>query len=428
MNFMFKIQISIMNKIFLISILLLIVAFLIFYYNLSGITGFAGADLNVSIKLKTRGKILLEFNPLINLTESQNIRVEFINTGTTNYTARIEITVFMYNTTTGTLDELANYYDTSVYLYPGGRKSFSTVFLPTREGTYYIKVRVPYDARIAEYWGSFYVSFQYILRRRIVFSTYGGQAIPTKGVGITDLELRYKDKIDLYPGQKILLGITVNNTGTTNLHNLKFYSSITDYVYFEVNPKEVYELGPREYKIFLVSLETSKDTPPGEYDFFFEVVGLEIKEIGNVKLNITYLAELPPKDEIYETILNYEYLITELDYEIYLTSLKGFNTSRAEKYLNDARRNLQKAREYFDQENYEDAKDVLDIVKKDLEDVVFELAAISFIVFVYPAFAPFLILILLIMIVIGTILFIYLYKRGKKKKPKIIREFTEEET
>jgi len=427
---MSKIQISIINKIFLISILLFVVASLIFYYNLSGITGFAGADLNVSIKSKTRGKILLEYDPLINLTESQNIRVEFVNTGTTNYSARIEITVFMYNTTTGNLDELANYYDMSVSLYPGGRKSFSTVFLPTREGTYYIKVRVPYDARIAEYWGSFYVSFQYILRRRIIFSTYGGEAIPTRReVGISDLELRYKDKIDLYPGQKILLGITVNNTGTVSLHNLKFYSSITDYVYFEVNPKEIYELGPREHKIFLVSLEVSKDTPPGEYDFFFEVVGLEIKEIGNIKLNITSLAKLPSKDEIYEMILNYEYLITELDYEIYLSSLKGLNTSRAEKYLDNARKNLQEAKEYFDQENYEDAKDALDIVKKDLEDVVFELAAISFIVFVYPAFAPFLILILLIMIVIGTFLFIYLYKkRRKKKKPKIIREFTEEET
>jgi len=425
----FKIKINTMNKIFLISIFSLIVAFFIFYYNLGRITGFNVFD--VSIKAKTKGTILLDYESIVNLTETQNITAEFANTGTTNYSARIEITMYMYNNTTGSLQELANYYDTYVFLLPGDRKSFRTTFLPNRVGTYYIKVRVPYDAKVAEYWGSFFVVWYYYQIPEIIhIVTYpGGGAIPAqKEAGITGLELEYKEKVDLYPGQEVLLSITLNNTGTINLHNLKFYSSTTEYIDFEVNPKEIYELGFKESNVFLVSLKISEYIPPGEYDFFFEVLGLEVRRTGNIKLNITPFAKLPPKDEIYETVLNYEYLITELDHEIYLTSLKGFNTSRAEMYLDDARKNLQKAKEYFDQENYEDAKDFLDIVKRDLEDVVFELAAISFRVYVYPAYSPFLILILLLMILIGTIILIHLYKKRKKEKPRIIREFAEEET
>ena len=150
---MTKIKIDAKNKIFLIIIFSLIFAFLFFKYNLSGITGFNA--LNVSIKEKTVGQILLGYNSSINLSESQPILAEFVNTGTSNYSARIELTIYMYNNTSGSLQQLANYYDNYVFLQHGERESFKTVFLPTETGTYYIKARVPYDARTAELWGSF---------------------------------------------------------------------------------------------------------------------------------------------------------------------------------------------------------------------------------------------------------------------------------
>ncbi len=425
---MFKIDFK--NKIFLISIFSIIIAFLMFYYNLDGITGFVGAD--VSIKSKTDGNILLSYDYSVNLTTSQNITAEFVNTGSTSYTARIETTVYYYNNTTGNLNELVTYYDASTFLYPGERQRFTTSFLPLRIGSYYIKVRVPYDAKVGEQWGSFYVYWYWSQTPEIIHViTYpGGGTIPAQTeVGITGLELEYKDEIDLYPKQEILLSVDAKNTGTINLHNMKFYSSTTEYIEFEVTPKEIYELGFGEHTIFLISLKVSEDIPEGEYDFYFEVLCLETRRTGNIKLNVTSLAKPPLKDEIYETILNYEYLITELDYEIYLTSSKEFNTSRAERYLDNARRNLKGARECFDEEDYECSRDYLDRVKRDLENVVFELAAISFRVFVYPAYSPFLILILLLMILIGAIIVFYLYKKRKKeKKPRIIKEFTEEET
>jgi hypothetical protein len=426
-------KINIISKILLISIFLIALSSLMFYYDLGGITGYAGSNLNISIRSRTRGQIHLDYAPIVNLTTSQNMTAEFVNTGSTNYTAQIQIVMYIYNETTGSLEELAEYIDNSVLLYPGQRKSFSTSFRPNRIGTYYIKVRVPYDARVGEYWGSFFVVYYHPYQPPQVIHvvTYeGGGIIPAqKEMGLTGLNIEYDNKLDLYPGQEILFTVNLSNTGTVNLHNLKFQSSTTEYIDFEVNPKEIYELGFNESSLFLVSLKLSENTPPGQYDFAFEILGLEVSRSGNIKLNITPYAKPPMEDEIYDTILNYEYLITELNREIYETSLKGFNTSRAEVYLDNARKNLKKARDHFDNEEYDDAKDALDSVKRDLEKVVFELAAISFRVYIYPAYSPFLILILLLMITIGIITAVYLYKKKKKKgKPKIIKEFTEEET
>lgn len=288
---MTHLKINYMSKIFLIIILLLIS---IFFLSYGGITGFNAVD--VSIKEKTQGAILLDYNYNVNLTSAQSITAEFVNTGTSNYTARIEITVYMYNNTTGNLQELANYYDSYFFLLPGGRKSFKTVFLPNRIGAYYIKVKVPYDLKIAELWGSFFVTFYYPYEQPAVITVPPSLVIPSQiQTGIAGLNLIYKDKIDLYPGQKTLIDITVNNTGTINLHNLKFYSTTTGYISFEVNPKEIYELENKEYNIFLVSLELSKDIPAGEYDFFFEVLGLEARKTGNIKLNVTSVVK-PIKD------------------------------------------------------------------------------------------------------------------------------------
>jgi len=416
------------DKIFLICVFMTF-TFLMFYYNLNSITGYNSLD--VGIKEKTQGEIRIGYNFNVNLTETQNITAEFVNTGTSNYTSRIEITVYFYNDTSRNLQELANYYDGNVVLFPGEIRSFKTIFLPSRIGVYYIKVRVPYDSKIAESWGSFSVTYYYAQTQPIihVITYYGGGTIPgQREYGVTDLDLKYKNKVDLYPGQRVLIDIGLNNTGTINLHNLRFYSTTTEDINFEVNPKEIYELGFGESNLFLVSLNVSEYASPGEYDFFFEVQGLEVSRTGNIKLNVTLLAR-PIKDEVYDAILNYEYLITEIEHEIYLTSLKGFNTSRAEGYLDNAKGNLQKARDYFGEGRYEDARDVLDLVKRDLENVVFELAVISFGVFEYPAFSPFLILLLLIIILISALIFIYLYKKRKEnRKPKLFKELTEEET
>ena len=221
--------------------------------------------------------------------------------------------------------------------------------------------------------------------------------------------------------------VTISNTGTINLHDISFYSTTTENIDFEANPKQIYELGQGKSAMFLISLNVSDSIPAGSYDFYFEIMGREIKRSGNIKLNIASF-NVSIEDGVREAILNYEYLVARAEREIYLTGLDGFNTTRAEGYLDDARYNLQRARELFEEEDYEGARDTLDYVKRDLEKVVFELATISVRIYAYPAFSPYLILLLFLVIVIAVLIIFFLYKkRRSERKPKLIREYEEEE-
>jgi hypothetical protein len=412
-------------KVILVVIVLSMILFL--GYNQMAVTGFNTAD--VSIKEKMQGQILMNYFSNVNLTSSQNVTVEFTNTGTGNYSARIEMTVYFYNTTTLSLEQLATYQDNYAFLNPGERKSFSTVFIPTKLGTYYIKARVPFGSMVNEGWGSFFVTYYFDMSPEVKFiaTSYGGGFISgQREFGVSSLELSYNTTIDTYPGQKLLLPIKLINTGTVNLHGLKFYSSTTENINFDVNPKEIYQLTQNESNLFLVSLEISNNTQPGKYDFYFQILGIEIKRAGSITLNVESIAK-SIKDEVYNDIINYEYLITDINYQIYLTQNKGFNTTNAELYLDDAIKSLQEARNYYDQGNYEQARNLLDRVKKDLEKVVLELAAVTARVYTYPAFDPYLILLLLIIILIALIIFLYLRRKRSKRRPKLIRSFTEEE-
>jgi hypothetical protein len=410
-----------------ILLALLLVALVLVQSSYMSITGYNTAS--VSVKEKTQGAILMNYDRNVNLTETQTITAEFVNTGTNNFTSRIEITVYLYNNDTNNLEQLATYYDGYVTLFSGERKSFTANFLPTKIGTYYIKVRVPYEYKVTEAWGSFFVTWTWPQVQEIIFvstSQGGGIIQGQREYGTTEMELSYNSSLDIYPGQSMMFPIFIRNTGTINLHNVKLYSTTTENIGFDVNPKVVYELRQNKSAMFLVSINVSENIQPGDYEFAFDVMGEEIKRSGIVKLSVGSF-NVSIEDEVRDAILNYEYLINEAERETYLARLEGFNTTRAEGYLEDAKLSLGRARELFDQGDYEGSRDALDSVKKNLEKVVLDLATISIKLYTYPAFSPFLILLLIIIIIIVIIIIAILERRKKNRKPKLIRDYNEEE-
>jgi hypothetical protein len=230
----------------------------------------------------------------------------------------------------------------------------------------------------------------------------------------------------MHPGETSLIPISLKNTGTVNLHSLKFYSSTTEYISFEINPKEIYEMGYGDSSIILVSLDLADDMPPGKYDISFDVQGIEVKRSGVITLNVSSVPK-SIRDEVHDTIINYEYLINEVSREMNSTNLRELNTTRAEGYMDDARSNLQKAKDYFDEGNYEDAMNTLVPVKSDLEDTVFELAVITYKSHEYQVVNPLLVILLLVVIVVAALILLYSYNKRKSIRPKLIRAFTEEE-
>jgi LPXTG-motif cell wall-anchored protein len=66
----------------------------------------------------------------------------------------------------------------------------------------------------------------------------------------------------------------------------------------------------------------------------------------------------------------------------------------------------------------------LDEVKKDFEDVVFQLANAQLKLYAAPAFSPFIIIIAAILI--GVIFLVLLRRKREKRRPKLLREVSEE--
>lgn len=412
-----------MNKNFLIILLLIIV--LIFINPISKITGFILGEAEVSVKEDLLGKITgLDFKSVLNISDVQNITAEFTNIGSLTLTSKIEITIYYYNETK--LDPIAYYYDSYAQLFPGSKRSFKTDFTPPYYGTYYIKVRVPYDTKVTELWGVFSVQYLIPLPPPIVIVVpTGGEGTVTYNIeefGIPRLTAEYKNSYDLNPGQSILISVNATNTGQASLYNLRFSTSTSSLIVTEVNPKTLMKLVSNESTLFLISLTIPNRTPLGVYPLNFEIICDKTIETGTISLNITSV-EISIKDEVYQTILNYDYLINELEKEISDATSEGVDVTIAQRSLDRAKLGLQMAKDSFYAGNYEDARDRLDEIKKDFEDVVFQLANAQLKFYAAPAFSPFLIIIIAILL---AIIFLYLKSRKKEKRPKLLKEVIEE--
>jgi hypothetical protein len=426
-----------MNKYFWINILLVLVILLILAYTIPiKITGLAINQIYLSIKSYVKGEITaFVYDTFIDLEEAEKqvIFVEFTNTGSENYTAQIEENLYLYDD--GQLNEVAYYYDSSVFLFPGMKRAFNTTYTPMQNGTYYIKVKASYGSRRTEVWGSFYAGY--------IIPNYtpgppgpGPPAGPGKGWELPppilvyveaqpdDLSLEYPEELELYPGQNILTSINLRNIGNDTLHEIKLYLSTTNMIDIDISPKQIYYLERNEASLFLLDIDTEPEIPIGTYLIDFQIVTREIKKEGTISLKIVPY-NLTLEDEVRRIILNYEYLITELEIDLLEAYLKGVDTTQAEESLDLAKINLEAARSYFNLGDYGKAMEILDEVKENLKDCVFLLAQASFMLFVPPAFSP--IWILIIAVFIGF-LFLFLQKRRKKKKPKLLRAVEESET
>jgi hypothetical protein len=414
-----------MNKVLLAIISLLII--LIFSNFIFKITGLSIGNVDVSIKEKLQGKITaLVFKSVINISETQKITTEFTNIGSLPLTAKIEETIYFYNSTK--LDPVAYYYDSSVQLMPGMKRIYKTVFAPPYYGTYYIKVRVPYDTKVTELWGVFSVVYYVSPPPPIIIvvpPTGEGGPITyiTKEAGTPKLTAEYQKSYDLHPEQSILISINAKNMGGVSLFNLRLSTSTTSLISTEINPKVLSSLSPNASALFLISLSIPKDIPVDVYPLNFEILSDKIMEAGMISLNITSY-EVSIKDEVYQTILNYEYLANELEKKISDAVSEGLDVSIAQRSFERAKTNMQRAKDYYISGDYEGARDKLDEVKKNFEDVVFQLAHAELKLYVAPAFSPFIIVILAIIL---AVIFLFILRiRKKKKRPKLLREVSEE--
>lgn len=412
-----------MRRFFLIIIsVLLVISFAFLYRFLPGvITGLmVGGKTTVGVVEKLKGQITaLVFQENIDLGEIQKITIELSNVGSVSFIGRIEVRIY-WNNETGKLQEMAYYYDSQAELNPSMKRIYGVSFLPPNPGLYYIKVRVPYDTKVIERWGAFLVIYTpppppvQIIYPSPPPVTYLPPVV--EEIGIPKLSLEYPKTIRITQGETKLFSILVKNIGEVSLNNLRLSISTTNLIKIEINPKQVFSLPKNESAIFLISIQVPETTPEGKYPFDFEVLSEKIKEGANIELEIVSI--LPPlKEEVYQTILNYEYIILEIQNEIDSAALRGIDIRIPLNTLNKARISLETARKYYEQEKYEDTKKELEETKKYLEDAVFQLASVSIIVYL-PAFAPLFIVLIAIIIAIVFLILLVILRKGKEKKKK----------
>ncbi|MEM7825369.1 MAG: NEW3 domain-containing protein [Candidatus Aenigmatarchaeota archaeon] len=385
-----------------------------------GTTSFVGANFSVNITEIKRGELLLSYREYLEWGEFQNISVEFLNTGSVNVEEKIEIRVF-YNYG-GKLELLAYYYDSTVVLKPGEKRNYRVNFLPPYVGAYYIKVRVPYDGKVLETWKGFVVIYTPPSPRIEIISLPGPPA-PTEIIetGVPRMEIVYPENITIAQGESKLFSIIVKNTGQVSLKNMRLSVSTLSSFEFEITPKEIFKVSPNETAIFLVLLTIPNRTYPGTYPFDFEVITDKMKEGRKISIEVVSILPLL-EEELKETIIYYEYLISEIQTQIDNAALKGIDVSQAQDSLDEAKKSLEIAKSYYDLGKYLDAKRKLDEVRDHLQDAVYKLS-LALIPIYYPAF-PWIPLILLLIIIL--IILIILVRRKKKeekelKRPKLLR-------
>ncbi|MGC8812216.1 MAG: NEW3 domain-containing protein [Candidatus Aenigmatarchaeota archaeon] len=409
---------------YLIIISILAVLSLSFFSKIFqfGITGFVGANFSVNVTETLKGKLLLSYKEQLEWGELQPILAEFLNTGSVQVEERIEIRIY-YNYG-GKLQLIAYYYDSQAFLKPGERRSYKVNFLPPYVGTYYIKVRVPYDGKVLETWKAFIVIYTPPPPQvQIITLPAPSVPVPTEIVetGIPRMEIEYPENLTIAQGESKLFSVLVKNTGQVSLKSIRFSISTLSSFATEINPKEVFKLSPNETAVFLVLLTVPSQTSPGSYPFDFEVITDKIKE--GRRINVQVVSALPPlEEEVRELIEYYEYLISEVQTQIDTAASKGIDVSNAQSSLDKAKIALEIAKNYYSLGKYPDAKKKLDEVRDFLQDAVFQLSIAQIPVY-YPAF-PFLPLILLLIIILVIILVLVIVKKRKKeelKRPKLLR-------
>jgi len=401
-------------------------------YNLlpTNLLGFGSlVGFNVSVQGKLDGKLLLSYQPWLQIGSSQNIYAEFVNIGAYSVTARIEERIYSY--VNGSLVPLAYYYDSQIFLPEGFRRGFSTVFLPSSTGLYYIQARATYNDKVIETWGAFPVFYPPTTTITIYSPTVtaisggaGGGATVSPLVSTPQVNFSYPEKVQLFKGSSTLINITVKNTGGVALHNLKLYVSTTNSINFVINPKQVSSLTVGDTTVFLIFINTPSNAPEGSYSFDFELNSDEITEGRSILLEVLS-SPASLEDELQHSILNSELLISEIEREILSASLKGFNVDMASQSLNAAKTNLENAKKYFELKDFNQTEKELNILNINVQDAVLQLASSAMFIYKAPTLSLSLILLMIIIFVIAFAL-IYLYwKEKKEKRPKLLKELSE---
>lgn len=388
--------------IFLIAILL--ISFLVIH---SRLTGYAVVSVEV-IPYKDV-KQMLNFERVINYSQTQKINLEIMNSGNLELNESTTLSIYKLDQT---LKKIAEYQKPPSHLKPREISYFNVYFFPTEEGIYYIKVRTKFDGKTKETWDVFWVVIP------VRYEVVQEKAPPAPPMPVARLEVEYEKNITMYQNETKLIPFILNNTGNVPLKNLKFYVSIDSSFEFKINPKLIFKLDENSSQIVLLTLNASK-VLPGHYPLEIQIVSDLVRR--RIEMDVNVLPSIPPKpldlEALKQEILKYEYLVFRFESQILELFREGYDVSQVNLTLQKAKVEVEKARENFENEKYDDVIKNLNNARKLLERLAFDLANLRLWIVITPSYVNY----WLILIVILIILITYYEFRRRTQRPKALR-------
>lgn len=407
--------------------------------EITGMMTYNTLDVSVKPAVKIRVSTFSYEQYIYGLGSTTNISVEVENIGSTTYEEKIDLMI-----KNSTLDELAHYYDSTTKLDPGERKSFVVFYRPTDYGVYYIHLRVYYaNTKRTESWGVFYVINSTVNQSVIIVppSEDTGEGIghtetatsiqakkegmrgqPLKKQYLKDLLIELPDRVEVPKGDIMVFPARVINIGNSTQYSLRVVSDVEN-MSIDFFPKLVSKLQKNESVVFMISVGVPFETAVGLYPLELEFVSDSLRERKKTIINVT---DIGLKEIVYQTILNYKFIIGELEIQIQNSSENGIDVEEMQNRLLKIKMEMAIAENDYLNGRYEESYQKLANIRQSIQKFMLDFAIIN--IPVYVSFRALEIIIYTLLVLLLLLLIaLYLIKRVKKEaqKPKMLREATE---
>ncbi|MCS7093968.1 MAG: hypothetical protein RMJ18_02185 [Candidatus Aenigmarchaeota archaeon] len=384
---------------------------------ISKMTGyFVSPGLNVTVKEVKDAKILLDYKPIIDITERQNITAEIINTGSVQIEEEMFLRVYYFN---GSLKPIGEYLDSLNVLKPGERRNFKIVFVPESVGTYYIQARAKYDSKTTETWGRFDVVIFPVLVPVIQPPQVVGTPTPViVYLSPPRLEIYANDTFNVQQGGELIISLIVKNLGERDAYELKPYISYPSGLEVSVSPLFVSILPANKTSSFLLYVKVPVEFLPGLYQIVFEVSANETRASKVLNLNVSKFV-LDLTQDYREKIISLELVISEVKARaLYLESM-GFDVSKIKATIELADYYVKRAREFLEKKDFENCQSEIFKALELISQVLIEMETILMIA---PRAVPkYLYVGIVVLCLVVVIAFFVLYRKRKEKRPKLLK-------
>jgi len=406
-----------MERYLLIFILLLVSLLLLSKY--SGYLIFS--TVNVSVEPKKEMKILINYQPVIDITERENITVEVVNTGSVEIYEELMVRIYFYNRT---LKPIAEYFDSPKILLPDERSPFYFVFVPSDVGAYFIQARGTYNGKLIETWRRFDVIIRPILQPVVLPPERVPSYIPAPFfLAPPKLSIYVKNLTDAFQDSFVLIPITLVNEGDRDAYEIKPYFSYPRALEVSISPIYIKQLSPRENITFLLKIKIPADFQPGIYQLLFEASSNETKASKEFYLNV-FSKIIDLTSDIYEKILSVEYMLSQSRIRMNILEERGIDVTRVNSTLSLAEFHLKKAKDHLSKKQFDESLKEVEEAAKLISDALIEMETLMIIM--PKAYLNYLLLAIILLSIFAAIFFITLYRKRRIRKPKLLRELESE--